>query len=423
MFRVGRVVVALAALVLSLLSPIPAVAAPTIYSMLSCETVSDRACIESISATAKSGLMASVSKPSTTQVLGSGKNAETYQEWVLPGFSFEGSSGSRVIPRIMYRPFGSETCNFEVCFVGLEEIQVGIEPSWLIRTDVDYKNQLMDLSRRGSQTLCGEIGTPALCYRAFNFDTEVTFKIVMRVPSDFVSSAILGSVKNVSFSELGSQKQGYKTLSVTFSPQKMQRPLFSAQVPTPMKTSEYADFEADQSNFWIVGQRSIQSAKLGKCSNIPFISVLSNSIYQDLPVWNAVNQSVEVGLTAPHFTVAGELHKGYFEATISREMGQCLWGIDLSKQAVAQMSISYPSETGVEVLTISGKFDGKNYNLFSSNFHYSSPTISFKLVQESKPVAVAAVPVKKTISCIKGKTTKRVTAEKPKCPKGFKLKI
>jgi hypothetical protein len=77
----------------------------------------------------------------------------------------------------------------------------------------------------------------------------------------------------------------------------------------------------------------------------------------------------------------------------------------------------------VEVLTISGKFDGKNYNLFSANFHYSSPTIAFKLVQESKPVAVSAVPIKRTISCVKGKTTKKVTAEKPKCPKGFKLKV
>jgi hypothetical protein len=421
-FRVGRVAIALSALVFSLLSPLPAVAAPTIFTMLSCESVSDKACIESITATGKGGLIASVSKPSTTQILGSGKSAETYQEWVLPGFSFEGSSGNRVIPRIVYRPFGSETCNFEVCFVGLEEIQVGIEPSWLIRTEADYKNQLMDLSRRGSQTLCGEISKPELCYRAFNFDIDITFKIAMRVPVDFVSSAILGSVKNVSFTELESQKQGYKTLSVTFSPQKLQRPLFSPQVPTPMKTSEYADFEADQSNFWIVGQRSIQSAKLGKCSNIPFITVLSNSIYQDLPVWNSANQSVEVGLTAPHFTVSGQLHKGYFEATISKEMGQCLWGIDLSKQAVAQMSISYPAETGVEVLTISGRFDGKNYNLFSANFHYSSPTIAFKLVQESKPVA-AALPIKKKISCIKGKVTKKVTAEKPKCPKGFKLKV
>ncbi len=423
MIRLGKVAVSLGALLVSLLSPLPAVAAPSIYSMLSCETVSDKACIESISASGKNGLKASVSKPSTTQVLGSGKYAETYQEWVLPGFAFEGSSGNRVIPRIVYRPFGSETCNYEVCFVGLEEIQVGIEPSWLIRTDSDYKNQLIDLSRRGSQTLCGEINKPELCYRAFNFDTEVTFNIAMRVPLDFVSSAILGSVKNVSFTELGSQKQGYKTLSVTFSPQKLQRPLFSPQVPAPMKTSEYADFEADQSNFWIVGQRSIQSAKLGKCSNVPFISVLSNSIYQDLPVWNTVNQSIEVGLTAPHFTVSGETHKGYFEAAISKEMGQCLWGIDLSKQAVAQMSISYPSKTGVEVLTISGKFDGKNYNLFSANFHYSSPTIAFKLVQESTPVAAPVVPIKKTISCIKGKMTKKVTAEKPKCPKGFKLKV
>jgi hypothetical protein len=160
-----------------------------------------------------------------------------------------------------------------------------------------------------------------------------------------------------------------------------------------------------------------------------------------MPTWNPTTSSIEVGLTAPHFTVNGQLHRGYFEATISKEMGLCLWGIDLSKQAVATMSISYPSGGGTEVQTVSGKFDGKNYILFSANFHYSSPTVAFKLtqdskqvqevapveeakpVQESKPVAVAAVPIKKTISCVKGKTTKRVTAEKPKCPKGFKLKV
>jgi hypothetical protein len=105
------------------------------------------------------------------------------------------------------------------------------------------------------------------------------------------------------------------------------------------------------------------------------------------------------------------------------------------------MSISYPSGGGgTEVQTVTGKFDGKNYILFSANFHYSSPTVAFKLTQdskqvqevapveetkpvkESKPVA-AVVPIKKTISCFKGKTTKKVTAEKPKCPKGFKVKV
>ena len=410
-------------MVFNFFSPLPAVGAPTVYSLLSCETVSDLACIEKISATSKNGVTVSVSKPATTRVVGSGKSAETFQEWVLSGFSFEGSSGNRVIPRIVYRPYGSETCNFELCFVGLEEIQVGIEPSWLIRTEADYKNQLMNLSRRGSQTLCGDVGKPELCYRAFNFDTEITFKIDLRVPADFVSSAILGSVKNLTFSEMGSQTKGFKTLAVTFSPQKLQRPLFSPQVPTPMKTSEYADFEADQSNFWIVGKRSIQSAKLGNCSNIPFISVLSNSIYQDLPVWNSTTKSIEVGLTAPHFTVSGELHKGYFEATISKEVGQCLWGIDLSKQAVATMSISYPGVAGTEIQTVSGRFDGKNYILFSANFHYSSPTVAFKLTQDPKHLTEAIVPLKKTISCTNGSSIKKVTAEKPKCPKGFKLKV
>jgi len=423
MFKFGKTSIVLISMTLGALNPIPAVAAPQIYSLLSCETTTERACIESISATAKSGLTATAFKPASTQILGSGKNAETYQEWALPGFVFEGSSKNRVIPRIVYRPFGSETCNFEVCFVGLEEIQVGIEPSWLIRNEVDYKNQLIDLTRRGSQELCGEIDKPALCYRAFNFNTDVTFRINMRVPSDFISSAILGSVKDLTFSEALSGNLSFKSLSVVFSPQKLQRPLFSALVPAPMKTSEYADFEADQSNFWIVGQRSIQSAKLDRCSNVPFITVLSNSIYQELPVWNPVDQTVEVGLTAPHFTVSGELHKGYFEATISKEMGQCLWGVDLSKQSVAKMSISYPTDAGVEVLTVSGKFDGKNYSLFSANFHYSSPTVAFKLVEEPKPVVSTVAPIKKTILCTKGKTTKRVTAEKPKCPKGYKLKV
>jgi hypothetical protein len=40
-------------------------------------------------------------------------------------------------------------------------------------------------------------------------------------------------------------------------------------------------------------------------------------------------------------------------------------------------------------------------------------------------MATASTPVsavKKTITCIKGKTTKKVTGVAPKCPKGFKKK-
>jgi hypothetical protein len=41
----------------------------------------------------------------------------------------------------------------------------------------------------------------------------------------------------------------------------------------------------------------------------------------------------------------------------------------------------------------------------------------------SEPVLVrAAVTKKSTIVCIKGKLTKKVTAVKPKCPSGYKVK-
>jgi hypothetical protein len=38
------------------------------------------------------------------------------------------------------------------------------------------------------------------------------------------------------------------------------------------------------------------------------------------------------------------------------------------------------------------------------------------------PDAQAATPKKSTITCIKGKLTKKVTAVKPKCPTGYKKK-
>jgi hypothetical protein len=76
-------------------------------------------------------------------------------------------------------------------------------------------------------------------------------------------------------------------------------------------------------------------------------------------------------------------------------------------------------------------------------FHYSAPTIKVKLSQEvvaptptPTPVATpttmptqSAVPTssekpvvakRTTITCVKGKLSKKVTAVKPKCPSGYK---
>ena len=60
----------------------------------------------------------------------------------------------------------------------------------------------------------------------------------------------------------------------------------------------------------------------------------------------------------------------------------------------------------------------------ASESQKATPSQSPNMVSKNQPAAsVTKAPVKKrTITCIKGKTVRKVTAIKPICPKGFKLK-
>jgi hypothetical protein len=119
-----------------------------------------------------------------------------------------------------------------------------------------------------------------------------------------------------------------------------------------------------------------------------------------------------------------------------------LWGVDLSKSATAIISASYP-ELGIsEVITTSSRVEDGMYYLSANGFHYSAPTIKVKVTQaaNAEPITPlmastsptpsakpASIPVvqkikKSTITCIKGKMTKKVTAVSPKCPAGYKKK-
>jgi hypothetical protein len=117
------------------------------------------------------------------------------------------------------------------------------------------------------------------------------------------------------------------------------------------------------------------------------------------------------------------------------------WGIDPAIAAgYAKVEVSYPDGTK-KVATVTAKYDSKNdwINLLAYGFTYSMPqlAISFKPPAEANKVVPAAeankiVPVaeakklapakKMTITCVKGKTTKKVSAVKPTCPAGYKKK-
>ena len=121
------------------------------------------------------------------------------------------------------------------------------------------------------------------------------------------------------------------------------------------------------------------------------------------------------------------------------ETAKCLWGVDLSRAVSATVAATYPELGITEFVTTTSRVEGKFFKVSASGFHYSAPTIKMKLTQSpiaqeppKEPVVVttpaqldkpvASASKKSTISCVKGKTIKKVTAVKPKCPAGFKKK-
>ena len=131
-------------------------------------------------------------------------------------------------------------------------------------------------------------------------------------------------------------------------------------------------------------------------------------------------------VAAPHFNADGSVFTGTYDLVIDSKVARCIYGFT---NAPISASVSVVSATGEnQVVTTIVKEDKGFLVLSAKGFTFSNPTIKVKLTQEKSVVAPAPVetkaPVikKTTITCVKGKTTKKVTAVKPVCPKGYKKK-
>ena len=68
------------------------------------------------------------------------------------------------------------------------------------------------------------------------------------------------------------------------------------------------------------------------------------------------------------------------------------------------------------VLSLVAEFD------FQPIRSFSKAAAELKAKQDAEAKAAVAAKKKTTITCVKGKLTKKVTAVKPVCPKGYKKK-
>lgn len=125
----------------------------------------------------------------------------------------------------------------------------------------------------------------------------------------------------------------------------------------------------------------------------------------------------------------GTEFKGTYDLVLNSEVARCLYKFSKAPISATIQVVNESGVTQIATTTVNEK-SGWLY-LSAKNFTFSSPTVRVKLSQEGEvtaptpvatPTANPAVAKKTTITCVKGKTSKKLTALKPVCPTGYKKK-
>lgn len=389
-----------------------------------CTVTPDSPCVEKIVGIGKSG--------KRTEAVLTGKTADgnfegpnsifpksTLEEYRLPGFTFEEPSSDLFLANIYYFGLGNNPCQIvkTYCTANSEFVQVTMSPGGLSRSG-PAQTTLLTMPHRSSNLICGEQFAPEPCYRSLNFDNDMTFEITIRMPATFEPAYLNARTDQVSFKtvqkDVTISGNSFNIYTLDFHVKKFPVVLWTHLSPT-FDGIDYADTEGDNPLINVFSTRSSVGTELGKCNGIPQLQVITDGTNASVPKWDPINQSVNVAIQGSHFNADASLRQGFFEATISKELGKCLWGINVDQSTKAQISLTY-SDTlgGASTETIAVTFDGNNLKVRDSNFHYSNPTVKVRLFNQE------VLPKITSITCLKGKLKKQIKAINPKCPLGYK---
>jgi hypothetical protein len=174
---------------------------------------------------------------------------------------------------------------------------------------------------------------------------------------------------------------------------------------------------------------------INKCTNtgasIAGIVTTNATMYiANPPIFNTVTQTLDYKVSSPHFDRNGVPNIGTYDLIINSEVARCIYGFTA---APVQASVSIINADGTTQVATSVLRESNGWlHLNAAGFGYSAPTIKVKLSQdapkaEASPTPIPAetpktAPAKTTITCVKGKAIKKVTAVKPTCPSGYKKK-
>jgi hypothetical protein len=168
------------------------------------------------------------------------------------------------------------------------------------------------------------------------------------------------------------------------------------------------------------------------CADRGFTATMINAPLAGQPYWDYQKETLVFNIFGPHLTPIGTLNKGFFQAIFHKAWLDCRFpGNTLS--TAAELKIAIIDQAGVPQIAVTNvKMKNEIVEIFASGFHYSSPrvevarkgdkttTFKSKASGYSDYWEEMITAKKMTITCVRGKLKKQVTAEKPICPTGFK---
>lgn len=200
-------------------------------------------------------------------------------------------------------------------------------------------------------------------------------------------------------------------------------------------SSAVKDTAAEVHSYWNIS--SLPNISSNTCMAdtsklIGFVTTNAMAYSGAAPDWDG--SSLQYKVAGLHYLPDGKtLATGKYDLVMRSESARCLYGFT---NAPISATISIASADGEQKIatTVVNEKDGWLY-LAASGFTFSAPTIKIKLSQEAvkKEEVKASTPApvvstKKsaakatTIRCVKNGKVKTVTAIKPKCPAGYRLK-
>jgi len=342
-----------------------------------------------------------------------------------------------------------------------------------------------ELISDGGQRIVGSNGDfgciwieQGVCGKASNFQEGMRIELKLRV-FDGLAGWLSGRLKapDISIEDSGSSLRTMKISGEPVSVQKAFAKVKIAEAPADLKSEvSYVGIKDDQqylftssandrkaieffnvwSKFWPDNAASLQTIWgfsslletsepcLADKSRVIGLVTTNAMVYDGTPPIFKDGE-IQYRVASVHNDSFGKKFQGVYDLVIDSKVARCLYKYS---DAPISASVSISSSDGNQSVatTVVTEKNGW-FRMGAYGFHYSAPTIRVKLSQEAPaptptptptptpsptptaipvvdpaPSAKPAVAKKVTITCVKGKTVKKVTAVKPVCPAGFKKK-